>query len=101
MFRNNRRFPNRPLAADQIALLAKANELMLEGKPSEAGPLFVQLAKNMQSSNHPQQGKHPRRGLLPTSCPKCGAPVHSEDIDWVDENTAECEYCGTLIRTEE
>ena len=181
MFRNNPRFQNRPLTAGQIALLARANKLMLDGKPSEAGPLFAQLAKDLQSSNHPrraanlyaraahafadchdeqaalglartalslfiqfkmaqrapvfyanitqkmsnkgmksaadtlqrefgaqialppselEQGKHPQRGLLPTSCPKCGGPVHSEDINWVDENTAECEYCGTLIRTE-
>jgi len=41
-----------------------------------------------------------RRKLLPTSCPKCGAPVHMEDIIWVDEATAECEFCGSLIRSE-
>jgi len=38
-----------------------------------------------------------RRGLLPTQCPKCGAPVGA-DVNWVDEYTAECDYCGTLLR---
>ncbi len=38
--------------------------------------------------------------LLPTNCPKCGAPVHAEDASWVDANTAECAYCGALIRPE-
>lgn len=41
-----------------------------------------------------------QRGLLPTNCPKCGAVVNSDEADWVDDNTVECEYCGTLIRTE-
>jgi hypothetical protein len=38
------------------------------------------------------------RGLLPTNCPKCGAPVHGDDANWVDANTAECDYCGSLLR---
>ncbi len=42
----------------------------------------------------------PQHGLLPTNCPKCGAPVHSEDATWVDESTVECEYCGALLRAE-
>jgi hypothetical protein len=39
------------------------------------------------------------RGLLPTNCPKCGAPIHGDDANWVDANTAECDYCGSLLRT--
>ena len=39
-----------------------------------------------------------KHGVLPTNCPKCGAPVHGERAKWVDANTAECEYCGSLIR---
>jgi hypothetical protein len=41
-----------------------------------------------------------RRGILPANCPKCGAPVHTEDATWVDENTLECEYCGAFIKNE-
>jgi hypothetical protein len=47
-----------------------------------------------------QQEIRPPRGLLPTNCPKCGGPVHGDGVDWVDNNTIECEYCGSLIRTE-
>ena len=39
-----------------------------------------------------------KHGALPTNCPKCGAPVHGERAKWVDANTVECEYCGSLIR---
>jgi len=36
-------------------------------------------------------------GRLPTGCPKCGAPVRHDEISWVDAQTAECPYCGTLL----
>jgi hypothetical protein len=38
------------------------------------------------------------RGSLPTTCPKCGAPLHGSEVIWVDAITAECAYCGTSIR---
>jgi hypothetical protein len=43
----------------------------------------------------PGQAKRP---LLPTNCPGCGAPVHPDEVDWVDEVTAECAFCGTPVR---
>jgi hypothetical protein len=43
------------------------------------------------------QGRPARTGLLPTNCPKCGAPVGTE-VEWVDEHSAECDYCGTMLR---
>jgi hypothetical protein len=41
-----------------------------------------------------------RHGRLPAACPKCGAAVRSDEASWVDESTAECMYCGSLIKTE-
>ncbi|HUI88765.1 MAG TPA: hypothetical protein VLX61_08555 [Anaerolineales bacterium] len=46
----------------------------------------------------PAQGPA-RRGALPTNCPKCGAPIHSDEATWIDNQTAECDYCGASIRT--
>ena len=40
-----------------------------------------------------------KRGVLPTNCPKCGAPIHSDEATWIDDLTAECDYCGAAIRT--
>jgi len=39
-------------------------------------------------------------GKLPTNCAKCGAPIHGDDLNWVDDQTVECDYCGSLIRAE-
>ncbi|HTX80467.1 MAG TPA: zinc ribbon domain-containing protein [Longilinea sp.] len=37
-------------------------------------------------------------GLLPTTCPQCGAPVRNDEVIPVDANTVECGYCGALLR---
>jgi hypothetical protein len=38
--------------------------------------------------------------LLPPSCPGCGGPVRSDEVEWIDEATAECPFCGGAIRAE-
>jgi hypothetical protein len=39
--------------------------------------------------------------LLPLQCPSCGAPVNPKEIDWVSDKTAECLFCGNMLRGEE
>ncbi len=39
-------------------------------------------------------------GVLPTHCPGCGAPVHPQEVEWLDSRTAACPYCGTPLRAE-
>ena len=167
-----------PLNPSQLQAMNQANQLVASGQPILAAPIFAQLAKNMETGNHPRRaanlhaqaahaytdGKDQQdalaqarqalslfiqyqmvqrtpvffanitrkftnkgmknaaealakefgplvtgmpapapvatpRGSLPTSCPKCGAPLHPGEATWVDANTAECAYCGTAIRT--
>jgi hypothetical protein len=61
-----------------------------------ANEFGAQIAALPPAAPSPAQ-KH---ALLPTNCPKCGAPIHSDQAKWVDTNTVECEYCGTQIRPE-
>jgi hypothetical protein len=42
----------------------------------------------------------PRRSSLPSHCPGCGAPLKSAEVDWIDEETAECAFCGTPVKGE-
>lgn len=44
-------------------------------------------------------GPAPKR-RLPTTCPACGAPLHADEVEWSDEFTAECPYCGGAVRAE-
>ena len=39
-----------------------------------------------------------KRPILPTHCPQCGAAVRPDEVEWLDESTAECAYCGSPVR---
>jgi hypothetical protein len=38
--------------------------------------------------------------VLPTNCRGCGAPLQSDEVEWTDEITAECPYCGRAVHAE-
>lgn len=40
----------------------------------------------------PDPVTHPE--LLPSSCPKCGAPVRAHEVKWTSEYSADCIFCG-------
>ncbi len=40
------------------------------------------------------------RPPLPTHCPGCGAPVRPDEVEWLDDITAECAFCGSPLRKE-
>lgn len=42
----------------------------------------------------------PKRPPLPTHCPGCGAPVRPDEVEWLDEITAACAFCGSPVRGE-
>ncbi len=75
-----------------------AAELNQRGFSKEAGEIssYVKtLIPDLADTKGPGPGKRP---ILPTSCPGCGAPIHPDEVDWIDELTAECAYCGTSVR---
>lgn len=41
-----------------------------------------------------------KRPILPTHCPACGAPVRPDEVEWLDDLTAECIFCGSPVRQE-
>ena len=47
----------------------------------------------------PQVQNHtPDRPRLPAACTQCGAPVRSDEVDWIDEYSAECAFCGAVLQ---
>jgi hypothetical protein len=106
-----------PQALNQARL---ALNLFLENQIIERSPVFYanitrkMFAKGMKNAAETLQkeyagrvGQVPsaqtppgKRPMLPTNCHSCGAPIHSEHVNWVDASTAECEFCGSLIRPE-
>jgi hypothetical protein len=45
------------------------------------------------------QPPQPKRGILPAACPHCGAPLRSDEVDWIDEHSAECGFCSGVVQT--
>ncbi len=41
------------------------------------------------------------RGRLPAQCPQCAAPVRSDEVEWIDDQSAECTFCGSTLLTED
>ena len=75
-------------------------KLTNKGMPNAAAALEKEFGSRvgpMPAPVAPAAGQRPR---LPTNCSKCGAPIHAEEVHWVDTSTIECEYCGSLIRPE-
>ena len=48
----------------------------------------------------PETGVEKHKALLPTNCPGCGGPIRSDEVEWADELTAECPYCGSAVRAQ-
>lgn len=75
------------------------DELQARGLKAEAAEIdaWIQgIAPPMpELDTEPASEKRP---ILPTHCPACGATVRPDDVEWLDEITAECAYCGSPLR---
>ena len=79
-----------------------ANELKAESHSAEAQAFsaYVKslLPEGFTARTEPVMDKVKR--VLPVNCPGCGAPLRSDEVEWADELTAECPYCGSAVRAE-
>jgi len=96
-----------------VALLAASGDLNLLGA---AGPRFVQ---ELHDQGYTAEADQVQRAVtaalgvaaapaaappvpagparLPATCPQCGGPVRSDEVEWIDEASAECAYCGSTL----
>ena len=40
-----------------------------------------------------------RRGSVPPKCPQCAGPLRSDEAEWIDQDTVECPFCGSAVKT--
>jgi hypothetical protein len=38
-----------------------------------------------------------RADLLPTNCPRCGAPARGHEVKWTSPTSADCAFCGANL----
>lgn len=76
------------------------DELRERGLNAEADEVESVLRNNDQAPAGEEASVTQKRAILPTHCPSCGAAVRPDEVDWLDELTAECDYCGSPVRAE-
>ena len=77
-------------------------ELSQRGQTEQTRQIQATLKTFLPAGFVPGPGAGPEKNkrVLPTHCPGCGGPLHSDEVEWTDEITAECPYCGCAVRTE-
>jgi hypothetical protein len=83
------------------ALRLKA-ELTQQGLVGQAAQIEAILKARLPAGFVPMTGTIPEkaRRVLPPTCPGCGGPLHPNEVEWTDDITAECAYCGSAVRAE-
>lgn len=66
----------------------------------EAEEIANLLNVNFPKENLIQDSAPAKKPVLPTHCPSCGAAVRPDEVEWLDDVTAECAYCGSPVRGE-
>jgi hypothetical protein len=77
-------------------------EMRTRGLNAEAEALERDVQALFGHETTPAAGEAaaPARGRLPARCPQCGGPLRSDEVDWIDAHSAECVYCGSVVRAE-
>jgi hypothetical protein len=71
-------------------------ELQEQGLQREASDIEAWLQNALPPT--PSVMPEAKRPVLSTGCPSCGAAVRPDEVEWLDDVTAECGYCGSPIR---
>jgi hypothetical protein len=79
-----------------IRVISELNERGLGKEASEIETRLKTILPSTASMDTPEASV--KRPILPTHCPSCGAAVRPDEVEWLDEVTAECAYCGSPIR---
>ena len=79
-----------------------AAELSQRGLTEQAGQIEATLKASLPAGFVPEPGAGlgKAKPVLPTNCPGCGGPLHSDEVEWTDEITAECPYCDSAVRAD-
>jgi len=77
-------------------------ELKAHGMTAEAQQVEQYLKSALPEGFTPGSAMEAQKPkpVLPTNCPACGGTIRSDEVEWVDEVTAECPYCGSSVRAQ-
>jgi hypothetical protein len=84
-------------AGNRIVMELESRGLSAEAMEIKA---YIQTILPAGTASGPSTVNGVKRSLLPTTCSGCGGPLRSDEVEWVDDVTAECPYCGSQVRAE-
>lgn len=93
LFAQRRQFPRLQQAGARV--ISELNERGLKKEAAEV-EAWLKTVSPLPPTSEPSL----KRPLLQTHCPACGAAVRPDEVEWLDEVTAECAYCGSPVRAE-
>ncbi len=95
MLASQGRYPRMQLLGARIV-----EELNQKGLKGEAEEIAALLSGNMPQPEVREESTAVKKPILPTHCPNCGGAMRPDEVEWLDEATAECAYCGSPVRGE-
>lgn len=66
-------------------------------RPDGTNPPAERPQESLRWDDDPGPAAPPPRGRLPVRCPECGGPLRSDEVEWIDAQSAECPYCGSTV----
>ena len=91
-----RQFPRLQNAG--MRAIAELNELGLKNEAVEIESWLKAQLPSMSMPARDAKENPAKKPTLPTHCPQCGAGIRPDEVEWLDEITAECGYCGSPVR---
>lgn len=59
--------------------------------------ILAKLGSGDTDSSEPESISQLAIPRIPDECSKCGAPVDSQEVEWVGPLSANCPYCGSEL----
>ena len=79
-------------------IVGELNQRGLSKEAQQVSTYIKSIIPNFNGSM--SEAAQSKRPPLPTHCPGCGAPVRPDEVEWLDDTTAECAFCGSPVRGE-
>jgi hypothetical protein len=77
----------------------KGHDAQADRLEREAAEMLGEVGSSLKEARRRVPQVTEQRGTLPPVCKGCGASLVPDEVEWHDARTAECLYCGTVVKT--
>jgi hypothetical protein len=88
----------RVLSRMTSALRERGYDAQADQLEQDAARMLEEVGSSLEDARQRTPQMTERRGALPPQCRSCGASLVPDEVEWHDAHTAECVYCGTVVK---